>query len=132
MQTTRRVNGSTIRKSRRVLQMREEETKNGQSCVKKSQNKQKCCPKILPTKALRSSRCDKEKTDSIHEKNTSSQGALEDATVALTCLREGQVVLDKKQDTKKKDMLAGVEREGECVPKMRKELNFNLELNIDD
>eukprot|EP00957_Ditylum_brightwellii_P068924 5231852-Ditylum_brightwellii.AAC.1 len=133
MQTTRCVHESTIIKSRRVFQMREEETKKWMIVRKKvSKTNRSAAQKILPTKALHSSRCDKEKTDGVHETNTSSQCALEDATVALTCLRVGQVILNKKRDTKKKDVLAGVEREGECALETSKKLNFVLELNLDD
>eukprot|EP00957_Ditylum_brightwellii_P104434 7954901-Ditylum_brightwellii.AAC.1 len=53
---------------------------------------------------------------------------MEDAAVALTSLTKGEVFFEKKaHNVKKKAALAGSE-----VPKTKKKLNFDLDLNISE
>lgn len=95
---------------------------------KKSKNNQKCCPKNTPTKAVRASRQDKEENLDTPKKDADTQDLMEDAAVALTSLSKGEVLFEKKaQNEKKKAVLAGSK-----LPKTKKKLNFDLDLNISE
>jgi hypothetical protein len=118
-----------------AAQMRREETnKRTTTCEKAAKTNRSTAQKMLPTKAQGTSRCES-------KENSSRQGALEDAAVALSSLKTGQVFFDnkkqdterkdkKKQETERKNVLARAERDGECITKTRKKVNFDLKLNI--
>ena len=151
---------NTKRMSKRVVKMRQEETKEWTNMCKKAAKPNKSAAqmrreetnkwtttrekaaktnrstaqKMLPTKAQGTSRCES-------KENLSRQGTLEDAAVTLSSLKTGQVFFDnkkqdterkdkKKQETERKDVLARAERDGECMTKTREKINSDLKLNI--
>eukprot|EP00957_Ditylum_brightwellii_P093130 7090152-Ditylum_brightwellii.AAC.1 len=88
--------------------------------VKSQKTIRSAAQKIHPSKQ------DKEENLDTPKKDVDIQDLMEDAAVALTILSKGEVLFQKKaQNVKKKAVLAGSE-----ASKIKKKLNFDLDLNI--